>query len=177
MSARLVRQSKIWLEQAASDVRVANDLFARIGQLQDGDAGCHIALLCAQAIEKGIKAYLVLNGRTNIANHRPDKELQPLLRGLILQYPDHHSKLSQIFSPPIKATVRNLLGMTPGSKESGQHKPNTEYPWKQEGEWAANPVSYTPFQDQANLTNWLAHSKTIVIGLQKLIISVDRSLV
>jgi type II secretory pathway component PulM len=53
-------QSRSWLEQAQSDVRTARAVAAGPTPMNAGDVGCHLAMLCAQALEKGIKGYFVL---------------------------------------------------------------------------------------------------------------------
>ena len=54
--------------------------------------------MCAQAVEKSIKGYVILNKGTPKLSHRADKYLPLLLgRSPLLRYRDHHSKLSALF--------------------------------------------------------------------------------
>ena len=58
-----------WLEQARSDARTAEALLTARTPMSDGDIGCHVALLCAQSIEKCIKGSMMLVGHGRARAH------------------------------------------------------------------------------------------------------------
>ena len=104
MSGQATRESEVWLRHAQSDVRTAEAMFSMPSPMQPGDVGCHLAALCAQAIEKSLKGYMLLNGATPTMNHRPDKYLPILLMRdePLLRYKEHHGHLSKLFDPQTK---------------------------------------------------------------------------
>jgi hypothetical protein len=60
VSTQSVRESATWFRQADSDARTAEALLSMPTPMQEGDVGCHVAVLCAQAIEKSLKGYVLL---------------------------------------------------------------------------------------------------------------------
>lgn len=42
--------------------------------MQAGDIGCHVTAMCAQAIEKSLKGYVLLNNQEYSRDHRPDAD-------------------------------------------------------------------------------------------------------
>jgi len=68
--------------------------------MRDDDIACHVAAMCAQAIEKRLKGYVLLNRAEPAMDHRPDGYLVALLeRAPLLHYRDHHRHLSKLFDP------------------------------------------------------------------------------
>jgi hypothetical protein len=181
-----VTQAEPWLRQAASDLRTAKLLLhaatdaARSGQssleFRCEDAGCHVAAMCAQTIEKSIKGYVVLNRSTPALDHRPDKYLVLLLPkgNPLLRYPDHHNHLAKIFNPDTRATIRQLLDLTPGGQGNRTDLPNTEYPWTTEGEWRWSPCGAPAFADEDDWHRWVRAAECIQGGLFKLFVAERR---
>lgn len=168
-------EARPWFKQAESDFRTANALRAVPDPMVLDDVGCHVTAMCAQAIEKSIKGYVIVNGATPSLDHRPDKYLPLLLtRGdPLLQHRDHHSHLSKLFDAATKHGVKALLDLTPGAQGSRADVPNTEYPWQIDGAWIKAPAGSTQFgngsaDDQIKLT------KRIVNTLHKLAIAALR---
>lgn len=176
MSSQSVRDSATWFRQAESDARTAEALLSMPAPMQTGDVGCHVAALCAQSIEKSLKAYVLLNGATPAMNHRPDKYLPNLLTkgDPLLQHRDHHGYLSKLFDAETKATVRRLFDLTPGGRRNRTDAVNTEYPWVERGEWKRAPCGDATFSDRRLLDDWLAVTKRIHDMMRKLWIAVDR---
>jgi hypothetical protein len=129
VSSRSVRESATWFQQADSDARTAEALLSMPNPMQEGDVGCHVAALCAQAIEKSLKGYMVLNGATPAMNHRPDKYLSSLLTkdDPLLRHKGHHGHLSRLFDVATKAAVCRLFDLTPGGLGNRVDAANTEY--------------------------------------------------
>jgi hypothetical protein len=141
------------------------------------DAGCHVAAMCAQTIEKSIKGYVVLNGSTPALDHRPDKYLVLLLpkaKNPLLRYPDHQKTLSQIFDQNTRAAIRELLDLTPGGRGNRNDLPNTEYPWTEEGEWRSSPCGAPTFAEDDDWRRWFNTAARIHGGLRKLFEAVRR---
>jgi hypothetical protein len=91
-------RARAWAEQAESDARTAEALLERPPPMRADDVGCHVAAMCAQAVEKSIKGYVILNRGTPKLSHRADKYLPLLLgRSPLLRCKDHHSTLSTLF--------------------------------------------------------------------------------
>ncbi len=172
-----VQQSRLWFLQAGSDVRTAEAIITKPKPMLQHDVGCHVAALCAQSVEKSIKGYMLLNGESPAMDHRPDKYLTILLdrSGKLLRYPGHLTQLSRLFVPLTRQTVRQLLDMTPGGRKQSPGGFNSEYPWKERGEWQHAPVGNLVFSDQAALQRWVDTAKLIQGTLYKLCILVDRS--
>jgi hypothetical protein len=176
MSATALRDSRTWLEQAASDLRTAQALLDAPGKMLLGDVGCHVAALCAQSIEKSLKGYLLLNQRQPRLGHRPDKYLPSLLaRGdPLLRYREHHPRLCRTFDSETRGVVRRLLDLTPGGLGQGKHHPNTEYPWGEGDEWPQAPCAAAEFADRAEILMWTRAAQRVVDELSKLRIAVAR---
>ncbi len=176
MSSRFVEDARPWFQQAASDARTAEALLAAPAPLQLGDVGCHVAAMCAQAVEKSLKAYLFLNGATPALDHRPDGYLVALLRGdPLLRYGGHRAELSKLFVPTTRSIVRKLLDLTPGGLGSRIDVPNTEYPWIDAAKGRLPPYAAAEFSGAPEIAEWLATAKRVTDGLRKLWIAVDRA--
>lgn len=143
-----VEEARVWFAQARSDYRAATALLAQPGGMQPEDVGCHVAAMCAQAIEKSIKGYLIVSGHAPALDHRPDKYLALLLTkgGRLLRYGRHYPRLSKLFGPPTKHHIRELFDLTPGGKGKRTDLPNTEYPWQVGGAWAKAPAGSPSFR-------------------------------
>ena len=168
-------EAKAWFNQAESDLRAATALRDRPPPMTSEDVGCHVAAMCAQAIEKSIKAYVIVNGATPSLGHRPDKYLPQLLtkNDPLLRYKDHHRHLSKLFDLDTRRTVEALLDLTPGGKGSLTDVANTEYPWKVNGAWKGTPVGSSHFGD-GQLDVWLKLAKRVSDMLHKLLIAAQR---
>jgi hypothetical protein len=144
--------------------------------MEPGDVGCHVAAMCAQAVEKSLKAYLFLNGAPPALDHRPDGYLVALLRGdPLLRYEDHRAKLSKLFDPTTRSIVTKLLDLTPGGLGSRTDVPNTEYPWMDATNGRSPPYASPELSDALEIAEWLATAKRVSSGLHKLWIAVDRA--
>ncbi|MCC7493181.1 MAG: hypothetical protein IT204_12565 [Fimbriimonadaceae bacterium] len=159
-----------WLEQAGSDLRVARALWRRPEPLLEGDAGCHLAALCSQAIEKSIKGYLVLNRTEFAMGHRPDRYLLLLCQPRTVRHAAHLPHLSRLFTLERRQAIRELLELTPGALGVRRlDLPNTEYPWQVQGEWALIPAGHPIFADPARCEQWLKLARQVVDGLARLV--------
>ena len=139
------------------------------------DVGCHVAAMCAQAIEKSIKGYVLLNGATPATDHRPDGYLAALLGGdPLLSYRDHRGKLSKLFDPPTKELVTKLLDLTPSGVGKRRDVANTEYPWTTAGARFA-PHAAANFGDPTAAKAWVDTARRVSATLHKLWIAVDRA--
>ena len=140
-------EAKPWFNQAESDLRTAKALRTCPCPMDQDDVGCHVTAMCAQAIEKSIKGYVIVNGATPSLDHRPDKYLTVLVRkeDPLLRHKDHYSHLSKLFDTATKHAVRTLLELTPGGQGRQTDVPNTEYPWQNDGAWARTPFGATQF--------------------------------
>ncbi len=170
MSTKETRQTRLWFLQAGSDLRVARAILAGPAPLLDVDAGCHVAAMCAQAVEKSLKAYVILNGGSPDNNHRPDGHLVVLLdrSKKLLKHKHHHPRLCRLFDGPTRSGVRQLLDLTPGGRGSGNNAPNTEYPWKDAGDWRHIPAGDAVFADPAALRQWVDLARRVHENLHKL---------
>jgi hypothetical protein len=168
MSLVAVSKSDPWFRQASSDVRTAEALLLCPSPMQEHDIGCHVAALCAQAIEKSLKGYLILNGQTPALNHRPDKYLErPILTIEQLRYRGHYAALSKLFHAGNKAAIRRLFDLTPGGKGHNRTDvANTEYPWSQADHFS--PVGASAFADIHALSEWIKVAKQVSNTLLKL---------
>lgn len=180
MSTSAIRNARSWFHQAASDARTAEALSSAPAPMDAADSGCHVAAMCAQAIEKSLKGYLLLNGVVPGMDHRPDKYLAALLTrdGRLLQHPEHHAALARLFDAPTKAAVRELLDLTPGGRGNRHDVANTEYPWQElgGGEWRNAPHGAATFADQKLISQWLGVAVRVRAGLHKLFIAADRGM-
>ena len=140
-----VYEAKPWFAQAKSDLRTAEALRTGPEPMLPDDVGCHVTAMCAQAIEKSIKGYVIVNGATPSLNHRPDKYLPQLLTkgDPLLRYRDHHSYLSKLFDTDTRHFIEVLFEQTPGGQGSRTDVPNTEYPWQINGAWVEAPANST----------------------------------
>jgi hypothetical protein len=176
-----VTQAAPWLRQAASDLRTAKLLLDAMDEARSGqssseqfrreDAGCHVAAMCAQTVEKSIKGYMFLNGSPPALDHRPDKYLVPLLsRGSnpLVRNPDHQNQLARIFDQGTRAAIKELLDLTPGSRGKRNDLPNAEYPWTEEGEWRCSPCGAPTFADDDDWRRWVRAAERIQGGLSRL---------
>ena len=141
------------------------------------DIGCHVAAMCAQALEKSLKGYLLLNGAAPAKNHRPDKYLPNLLTkdDPLLRHREHHAHLSRLFNTGTKATVKLLFDLTPGGLGSRTDVPNTEYPWTEFGEWRHTPFGALVFSDRETMKEWVDTARRVRDTLAKLWNTVDRA--
>lgn len=171
-----VDQADTWFAQAASDLRTAEALLGTPSPMLAADVGCHVAALCAQAVEKSIKGYVILNGATPKLGHRPDKYLPMLLtkNDPLLRHRDHHRHLSKLFDPSTTAAVGDLLDLTPGGLGSRTDVPNTEYPWKVAGSWKHVPARAPEFGDSTALAQWLKLARRVHDSLKKLVVAAGR---
>jgi hypothetical protein len=175
MSRRWVDDAKPWFLQAASDARTAEALHHVPPPMVEADVVCHVAAMCAQAIEKSLKGYVFLNGATPAMDHRPDGYLVALLRGdPLLQYEDHRGKLSRLFDAATRDSVTKLLDLTPGGAGNRTDMPNTEYPWTESDRWRFAP-SVHPLADGETIKTWLDAAKRVSGTLHKLWVAVDRA--
>lgn len=144
-------EAKPWFTQAESDLRTANALRTVPDPMISDDVGCHVAAMCAQAIEKSIKGYVIINGATPSLDHRPDKYLPLLLTkgDPLLRHKDHHAHLSKLFDTDTRHAVKALLELTPGGQGRRTDVPNTEYPWQIAGAWTKAPAGSTQFGDDS----------------------------
>lgn len=132
--------------------------------------------MCAQTLEKSLKAYLIVNRVTPAMDHRPDKYLEGLLStyGQLLRFPEHRPVLSALFDAETKATLRALLKLTPGADGAATDQPNTEYPWKDEGQWARVPAGAPEFSNPGDQEHWIRVAGQVRAQLFKLAISTVR---
>lgn len=181
-----------WLRQGGSDLRTAKLLFRHItsigtqhtatarDSLRREDAGCHIAAMCAQTIEKCIKGYMLLNGAEPKLDHRPDKYLSQLLvrrKGVInplLHHASHQPSLSKIFEPPTRTVIKELLDLTPGGRDNKNDLPNTEYPWTENQNWRWSPCGAAVFAARKDWERWLRTATKVHDGLLGLFEAVQR---
>lgn len=176
MSSRSVEEARPWFQQAASDARTAEALSAAPPPMLTSDVGCHVAAMCAQAIEKSLKAYVFLNGATPAFDHRPDGYLATLLGGdKLLHYRNHRATLAKVFDPETRAVVTMLLDLTPGGLGSRSDVPNTEYPWTDAAGARFTPSEAIDFGDATKIKTWVAVAKRVSGMLRKLWIAVDRA--
>jgi hypothetical protein len=165
---------KSWLEQAESDARTGEALLTGSPPLRKSDVGCHVAVICAQALEKGLKGYLYFNRTPPAMNHRPDKYVRYLLDegGKFLRHPAHHKELSRLFNHDNKARLRELLDLTPGGRGNRNDIPNTEYPWC-DADGVHTPMGHGVFADRSTTSQWVVVAKQITSGLHRLVISAE----
>jgi len=161
-----------WLAQAASDLRAAKAIQRAQDAILPEDVGCHLAALCAQALEKSIKGYFILCGKTPGHSHRADKYLEVLLREGTARYRDHFRKVSALFDAETKGVVRSLISLTPGASRD-KNGPNTEYPWGEPGSLSA-PVESPVFHQVKDHDTWISTAERVVNSLSKLRISAGR---
>lgn len=176
MPGAVVARAKAWFTQAESDARTAKALRTRPAPMIEQDVGCHVAALCAQAVEKSIKGYVILNRQTPAMNHRADKYLGRLLGARpLLHYADHRGPLSELFTVTVRATVKQLLDLTPGTLDK-KDVPNTEYPWPDNDDRQEIPAGAREFADADRLDAWVKVASRVSAELHKLGIAVDRGL-
>jgi hypothetical protein len=142
--------------------------------MESDDVGCHAAALCAQAVEKAIKGYLLLNSVTPALNHRPDRYLPALLNGSLLRHKEHRGRVSKLFDARAKHAVQTLLKLTPGGAGTRTDLPNTEYPWTEGRHWKHYPAGAAEFARDARLAEWLRVARQVQQTLHKLWSAVDR---
>ncbi len=181
-----VSGARPWLEQAASDLRSARLLFRYVSDTQAPapddfarpDAGCHIAAMCAQTIEKSIKGYMILNGATPKLDHAPNKYLPPLLSKTrpnpILYYQDHQRSLQSLFDQDTRAIINELQNFTPGASGQRTDLANTEYPWKEAGDWSHAPCGAAQFAEYEDWKRWIGVATRIHVCLHGLLASAQR---
>ena len=164
-----VDEAKTWFIQASSDFRTASALNNAPPPILPTDVGCHVAAMCAQAIEKSIKGYVIVNGATPSLDHRPDKYLPQLLTkdDPLLRHKGHHRHLSKLFDPETRSAVRSLLDLAPGGQGNRTDVPNTEYPWKVRGAWTHTPMGSSHFGAD-HIRAWLKLTMRVVNTLHKL---------
>lgn len=136
------------------------------------DVGCHLALLCAQALEKGIKGYFVLCGNSNSNTHCVDKFVITLLRTKCGRLENQFSQVSRLFNKATKDTIRELVEFTPGTLGKN-NVPTTEYPWVS-GPGMSCPVGYKAFSSSTHQKRWLKDAERVVVSLEKLRIAESR---
>jgi hypothetical protein len=126
--------------------------------------------MCAQAVEKSLKAYVILNGGSPENNHRPDAHLALLLdrSRKLLKHKHHHPSLCRLFDGQTRSGVRQLLDLTPGGRGRGNDAANTEYPWKAAGDWCHVPAGDPVFSDPAALKHWVDLARRVHENLHKL---------
>jgi hypothetical protein len=167
-------RAKAWAEQAESDARTAEALLKCPPPMRAEDVGCHVAAMCAQAVEKSIKGYVILNKGTPRLSHRADKYLPLLLgRSPLLRHKDHHSMLSALFDSATKADIRSLLDLTPGTLGK-PNAPNTEYPWTDTVGHHLHPAGAVEFSSQSGVGRWLSTARRVSTILRKLIVAAGR---
>ncbi|MBN1612767.1 MAG: hypothetical protein JW940_39460 [Polyangiaceae bacterium] len=176
MTSAGFRNSRSWFRQADSDIRIADAVLHRLECMEVGDVGCHVAALCAQALEKSLKGYVLLNGATPAMDHRPDKYLVLLLtENGLLRFREHASHLARLFDPPTRGSIKELFDLTPGGMGKAWDLPNTEYPWLGSDEWKHCPCDHLPFQDTATLQGWFNVAKRVCDKLHQLAIVSERA--
>jgi hypothetical protein len=176
MNRRAVENARPWFVQAASDARTADALHGLPAPMLAGDKGCHVAAMCAQAVEKSLKGYLLLNGAEPAMDHRPDGYVAALLQGdPLLNLRNHRGTLSKLFDARTKEAVTKLLDLTPGGLGARTDTANTEYPWKDGGRWRFAPAEAALLADAATIRTWLDAAKRVSGTLYKLWIGLDRA--
>lgn len=173
---RGAEQARPWFTQAASDLRVAKALLAGHESLEEGDIGCHVAAMCSQTLEKALKAYVIVNRVTPRLGHRPDGYIRKLLEreGPMLRHRTHYGHLSKLFDQKTKREIIELFGLTPGGRGMGNDYPNTEYPWKEGGEWKQTPFAAPEFNDRRRLEQWFNLARRVNNKLLGLAIAAER---
>lgn len=166
--------ARAWFDQAESDARTGEALLVCARPMQVEDVGFHVAVMCAQSVEKSLKGYMHFNRTRPAMNHRPDKYLRLLLddSGKLLRFPGHHRSLSRLFNRATKARLRGLLDLTPGGRGNRSDVPNTEYPWH-DSEGIQIPVGHPVFADRQTAAQWVRVAKQITRGLRGLVISAE----
>lgn len=163
-------QSRSWLEQARSDLRTAQAVKECPSPMEVRDVGCHLALLCAQALEKSIKGYFILCGKSSSNTHRADKFVATLIRTKCGRLENQFKDISALFNTATKGTIRDLVNLTPGTL-GANNVPTTEYPWDPGSGGMSTPVGHPAF---SNAVHWLADTKRVVDTLEKLRIAETR---
>ena len=70
-----------------------------------------------------------------------------------------------------------MFDLTPGGLGKRVDVPNTEYPWRENGEWSQMPSEEPTFAKRTVLDEWLSAAKRISVQLHRLWIAVDRGTV
>jgi hypothetical protein len=176
MTSVRFRKARSWFRQADSDIRTADAVLHRPEPMKVSDVGCHVAALCAQALEKSLKGYVLLNGATPAMDHRPDKYLVLLLtENGLLRFRAHASHLAKLFDPPTKGSIRELFDLTPGGMGKAWNFPNTEYPWLESEECEHCPCDHLRFQDTTTLQGWFKVATRVCNTLHRLAIAAERA--
>ena len=140
----------------------------------DQDVGCHVAALCAQALEKSLKGAVVLNKQTPDMTHRADKYFAVMLGARqLFQYAPLRSAFFGIFDQATREHVRALLDVTPGAGRA-KDVPNTEYPWE-DAHGTVVPAGAETFANPELLRSWVVTARRVSAGLQKVAIAIERS--
>ena len=152
-----------WLGQARSDARAAAAIAKGGSPLDPGDLGCHIALLCAQALEKCVKGCMLLVGQTPTATHAVEKDIDSLLRaasGYRSGAPQFGLRDAYRASG-VRRITKQLLDWTPGNAKSDEL--NYEYPWRvTRAAELATPFGHPAFEDPSDHREWVRVTTTLV---------------
>jgi HEPN domain-containing protein len=145
-----------WIEQARSDARTAAHVMIAGRSIFAGDIGCHVALLCAQSLEKCIKGCMFLVGQTPRLTHSVETAIDSIVvQACQRRDGDVRKRLPELFrARGVRGTVRQLLAMTPGNAEPDE--PNYEYPWRADAARDSElPYAHTLFERVADQREWV----------------------
>lgn len=138
------------------------------------DVGCHVATMCAQAVEKSLKGYVFLNGNDPKKNHRSDKYLPLILDPRLFLGGAYHKPLVRVFDKQNRVRIKQLLDLTPGGSKANGDKPNTEYPWS-ESNRTMKPAGAATFQDPGTQREWVRVAKQMCSELEKIVSVEERA--
>jgi HEPN domain-containing protein len=162
-----ISRAILWIQRAQSDARTAEAILTRRVKLDDRNVGCHVALLCAQSIEKCIKGCLLLVGGEAKLTHDIANIIDDILSRVAAKRKSTGSEqnLNGLFrSPGVRKRVTQLLAWTPGNATPEQ--PNYEYPWPARVE-SEVPTGHELFKDADEQSDWVTHAKTLSDGAAK----------
>lgn len=162
-----ISRAILWIQQAQSDARTAEAISTRRAKLDERDVGCHVALLCAQSIEKCIKGCLLLVGGEAKLTHDVADIIDDLLGRVAARKKSKGSEqnLNELFrSRGVRKQIAQLLAWTPGNATPEQ--PNYEYPWPAHVETEV-PTGHELFKDLAEQSEWVIHAKMLSDGAAK----------
>jgi hypothetical protein len=159
----------LWLDQARCNARTAEAIAQqpRRPMLED-DIGCHVALLCAQSIEKCIKGCMLLIGMEAPMSHDVEARIDAFLQQAATRgrRKGPEQQLAELFrARGVRRWARTLLSWTPGAATADQ--PNYEYPWPDRAE-VEIPCGHALFADADERDEWITHARTLSDGAKKI---------
>jgi hypothetical protein len=167
-----ISRATLWIRQAQSDANTAEAIASRPGKLDKRDVGCHVALLCAQSLEKSVKGCLLLVGVEAPLNHDVADKIDTILSRLLkgkgkgkgkLNGPVQH--LKALFEERgLRPAIAKLRAWTPGAATCGE--PNYEYPWPAHAETQV-PTGHVLFEDPSDHFDWVLKAKSLSDGAAK----------